>query len=142
VLEWLSLAGNELCAVSLGASLSSLGPLPAGLCLSLCNCGLSSDDLHLLFQLQLASLLLDDNALGDSGVSQISRPLAAGVRGGAWRALSELSLRNVAMGELGAAQIVAALERCAIRGILACPPPSPGIHSPPSRFILYLFYFI
>lgn len=111
VLESLSLAGNELCAVSLGACLSTLCPSAGGLELDCSNCGLCADDLPLLVTLELGALRLDDNVLADAGLAQIARPLASG-GSGAWGALRLLSLRNVSAGDKGVQQLAGALEHC------------------------------
>lgn len=106
----LSIAGNELCAVSLGMCLTNLCPAAAGLELDCSNCGLSGADLAILLTLELSALHLDDNVLGDSGVAQIARVIAAGPRG-AWSALRMLSLCNTSTGDAGGMHLVEALRR-------------------------------
>lgn len=122
-LDWLSLAGNELCAVSLGVCISRLCPAPTRLELDCANCALSAADLPLLLTLELGSLCLDDNALGNDGLAHIARALAGGARG-AWGALRSLSARNVSAADVGAAHLAEALSRRAV-----APTASAGAHA-------------
>lgn len=119
-LKRLSIAGNELCAVSLGACLSALCPGASGLDLDCSNCGLAATDLPILLTLELGALRLDDNVLVDVGVAQLAQTIAGAARG-PWAGLRLLSLCNVSAGEAGVARLAEALRKSR-GGATAAPP--------------------